>query len=124
MPTPMVYCSVFLYRVPKRKAEAFIQALKPIMKLFLDSGALSEELLQPKEMEGRFGSMSLPPAIGMSQDEDLWVEIARFKDASHMIDVHSAVSKNPHLEKLHSRFDLLITGKQVYYAEFESVQQK
>ncbi|HMB67429.1 MAG TPA: DUF1428 family protein [Candidatus Bathyarchaeia archaeon] len=124
MLTPMDYCSVFLYRVPKRKAEAFIQALKPIMKLFLDSGALSEELLQPKEMEGKFGSMSLPPAIGMSQDEDLWVEIARFKDASHMRDVHSAVSKNPHLEKLHSRFDLLITGKQVYHAEFESIQQK
>jgi len=124
MLTPMDYCSVFLYRVPKRKAEAFIQALKPIMKLFLDSGALSEELLQPKEMEGKFGSMSLPPAIGMSQDEDLWVEIARFKDASHMRDVHSAVSKSPHLEKLHSRFDLLITGKQVYHAEFESIQQK
>jgi len=120
----MVYCSVFLYRVPKRKAEAFTQALKPIMKLFLDSGALSEELLQPKEMEGKFGSMSLPPAIGMSQDEDLWVEIARFRDASHMKDVHSTVSKNPHLEKLHSRFDLLITGKQVYHAEFESIQQK
>src|SRR6058998_2853994 len=96
----MVYCSVFLYRVPKEEAEAFVQALKPIMKLFLDSGALSEELLQPKEMEGKFGSMSLPPAIGMSQDEDLWVEIARFEDASHMKDVHSAVSKNPHLEKL------------------------
>jgi hypothetical protein len=120
----MVYCSVFLYRVPKRKAEAFIQALKPIMKLFLDSGALSEELLQPTEMQGKFGSMSLPPAIGMSVDEELFVEIARFKDALHMKNVHSAVAKNPHLEKLHSRFDLLITGKQVYHAEFESVQQK
>ncbi len=120
----MAYCSVFLYRVPKRKAEAFVQALKPIMKLFLDSGALSEELLQPKEMEGKFGSMSLPPAIGMSEEEDLWVEIARFKDASHMKDVHATVAKNPHLEKFHSRFDLLITGKHVYHAEFESLQQK
>ena len=120
----LVYCSVFLYRVPKRKAEAFAQALKPIMKLFLESGALSEELLQPREMEGKFGSMSLPPAIGMAYDEELFVEIARFKDASHMRDVHATVAKNPHLEKLHSRFDLLITGKQVYHAEFESAQQK
>jgi len=94
------------------------------MKLFLDSGALSEELLQPSEMEGKFESMSLPPAIGMSEEEDLWVEIARFKDASHMKDVHAMVAKNPHLEKLHSRFDLLITGKHVYHAEFESLQQK
>ena len=120
----MAYCSVFLYRVPKRKVEAFAQALKPIMKLFLDSGALSEELLQSREMEGKFGSMSLPPAIGMANDEELFVEIARFKDASHMRAVHSAVAKNPHLEKLHSRFDLLITGKQVYHAEFESILPK
>jgi uncharacterized protein YbaA (DUF1428 family) len=120
----MVYCSVFLYRVPKRKSEAFVQALRPIMKLFTESGALSEELLQPREMEGKFGSMSLPPAIGMAEDEDLWVEIARFKDASHMKDVHATVAKNPHLESLHSRFDLLITGKHVYHAEFESLQPK
>jgi hypothetical protein len=120
----MVYCSVFLYRVPKRKAEAFVQALRPIMKLFVDSGALSEELLEPKQMEGKFGSMSLPPAIGMSADEDLWVEIARFKDASHMKDVHGMVAKNSHLDKLHSRFDLLITGKHVYHAEFESLPPK
>jgi hypothetical protein len=39
-----------------------------------------------------------------------------------MIDVHATVAKNPHLEKLHSRFDLLITGKHVYHAEFESLQ--
>src|SRR5438094_892060 len=70
------------------------------------------------------GTMSLPPAIGMSEEENLWVEIARFKDASHMKDVHATVAKNPHLEKLHSRFDLLITGKHVYHAEFESLQQK
>jgi len=34
-----------------------------------------------------------------------------FKDASHMKEVHSQVAKNPDLEKLHSRFDLLISGK-------------
>ncbi len=34
----MVYCSVFVYRVPKRKSEAFIQALRPIMKLFEEAG--------------------------------------------------------------------------------------
>src|SRR2546425_11061676 len=101
----MVYCSVFLYRVPKRKAEAFIQALRPLIKLFTDSGALSEELLQPRKMEGKFGSISLQPAIGMSDDEDLWDELARFKDVSHMKEVHAFVPKNGHLEKLHTRTD-------------------
>jgi hypothetical protein len=41
-----------------------------------------------------------------------------------MIDVHATVAKSPYLEKLHSRFDLLITGKHVYHAEFESLQPK
>ena len=118
----MAYCSVFLYRVPKRKAEAFVQALKPIMKLFEESGALSDELLRPKDMSGKFGALSLVPAIGLADDEELWVEIARFKSVGHMKDVHSVVEKNPRLEMLHSRFDLLITGKQVYHAEFELVQ--
>jgi len=118
----MPYCSIFLYRVPRRKAEAFVQALKPIMKLFEEAGCLSEELLRPQEMAGKYGALSLPAGIGLRGDEDLWIEIARFKDPSHMKDVHGIVAKNPDLERLHSRFDLLISGKQVYHAEFESLQ--
>jgi len=117
----MAYCSVFLYRVPKKKAEAFQAAIKPIMKLFEDAGCLSEELLRPKDMSGRFGAMSLTPAVGLSDSEELWIEIARFKDAAHMKDVHAKVAKNEDLERHHSRFDMLISGKQVYHAEFESI---
>ena len=117
----MVYCSVFLYRVPKKKSESFLQALRPIMKLFEEAGCLSEELLRPRDMSAKFGAMSLPPVMGLKEDEDLWIEIARFKDATHMKDVHVTVAKNSHLEKLHSRFDMLISGKQVFHAEFESL---
>ncbi len=120
----MPYCSVFFYRVPKRKTEAFVQALKPIMRLFEEAGALSDELLRPKEMTAKFGGSSLPSAISLSADEELWIEIAKFKNATHMEDVHAIVSKNPDLDRLHSRFDLLISGKQVYHAEFESVPDK
>ncbi len=68
--------------------------------------------------------MSLTPAVGLSDAEELWIEIARFKDASHMKEVHGKVAKNPDLERLHSRFDMLISGKQVYHAEFESVPDR
>jgi Protein of unknown function (DUF1428) len=115
----MAYCSVFLYRVPRRKAEAFMHALRPIMKLFEDAGALSDELLRPKDMSAKFGGLSLPSAIELDPDEELWIEIAKFNDASHMKEVHTLVAKNPDLDKLHSRFDLLISGKHVYHAEFE-----
>jgi uncharacterized protein YbaA (DUF1428 family) len=118
----MAYCSVFLYRVPRRKAEAFVQALRPIMKLFEDAGCLSDELLRPKDMTAKFGGASLPSAVELASDEELYIEIAKFKDASHMKDVHAQVAKNPDLEKLHSRFDLLISGKHVYHAEFESLR--
>ena len=118
----MTYCSIFLYRVPRRKVEAFVQALRPIMRLFEDSGCLSDELLRPKDMNAKFGGLTLPSAIDLNSDEELWVEIARFRDASHMKAVHSTVAKNPDLEKLHSRFDLLISGNHVYHAEFESVE--
>jgi uncharacterized protein YbaA (DUF1428 family) len=117
----MAYCSVFLYRVPRRKSEAFVHALKPIMKLFEDAGCLSDELLRPKDMSAKFGGLSLPDAIELETDEEVWIEIARFKDTSHMKEVHSMVAKNPNLERLHSRFDLLISGKRVYHAEFESL---
>lgn len=92
------------------------------MKLFEDAGCLSDELLRPKDMTAKFGGASLPSAVELSSDEELWIEIAKFKDASHMKEVHSQVAKSPDLEKLHSRFDLLITGKQVYHAEFESMR--
>ena len=93
------------------------------MKLFEDAGCLSDELLRPKDMTAKFGGASLPLAVELASDEELWIEIAKFKDASHMKEVHSQVAKNPDLEKLHSRFDLLISGKQVYHAEFESLRR-
>ncbi len=111
-----------MYRVPKRKAEAFVHALSPIMKLFEEAGCLSDELLRPKNMAAKFGGASLPTAMALNEDEDLWIEIAKFKDENHMREVHSTVAKNSNLDKLHSRFDLLISGKQVYHAEFESIQ--
>ncbi len=120
----MAYCSVFLYRVPRKKAEAFVQALKPIMKLFEDSGAVSEELLKPVDTPANFGALSFPEAVSTAEDEELWIEIARFKDAGHMQHVHDVVAKNPRLEVLHSRFDLLITGKQVYHAEYVETKHK
>lgn len=91
------------------------------MKLFEDAGCLSDEVLKPKDMSAKFGGVSLPSVIELGPDEEIWIEIAKFKDASHMKEVHSVVSKNPDLDKLHSRFDLLISGKQVYHAEFESL---
>src|SRR5437588_10969409 len=106
----MAYCSVFLYRVPRRKAEAFVQALRPIMTLFEDAGCLSDELLRPKDITAKFGGASLPSDVELANDEELCIEIAKSKDASHMKDVHSPVAKNPDLETLHSRFDLLICG--------------
>ena len=118
----MVYCSVFLYRVPKKKAESFVQALKPIMRLFEESGCLSDELLRPRDLSAKFGALSLTPAVGLNDDEELWIEIARFKNLAHMKDVHATVARNPNLERFHSRFDLLISGKQVYHGEFESFQ--
>src|SRR2546428_13512452 len=100
----MAYCSVFLYRVPRRKAEAFVHALKPIMKLFEDAGCLSDELLRPKDMTAKFVGASLPLAVELAIDEELGIEIAKFKDASHMKKDHSQVARHPDLEKLHSRF--------------------
>ena len=92
------------------------------MKLFEEAGCLSDELLRPKDMVAKFGGNSIPTAMALSDDEDLWIEIAKFKDENHMKEVHSTVAKNSNLDKLHSRFDLLISGKQVYHAEFESIQ--
>ncbi len=120
----MAYCSIFLYRVPKKKAESFVQALRPIMKLFEEAGAAGEELLKPVDVSAKFGAMSIPEAVNLSEDEELWIEIARFKDAGHMRHVHDIVAKNPRLEQLHSRFDLLINGKQVYHAEFIDAKPK
>src|SRR5260370_7928241 len=101
----MAYCSVFLYRVPRRKAEAFVHALIPIMKLFEDAGCLSDELLRPKDMTAKFGGASLSSALELSGDEELWIEIAKFKDASHMKETHSQAPNNTALQTLHSTSD-------------------
>src|SRR2546428_1932460 len=99
----MAYCSIFLYRVPKKKAEAFVQALRPIMKLFEDAGCMGEELLKPVEMSAKFGAMSIPEAVNLPKEEEFWIEIARLQDARHMQQLHDGVGKNPRPDQLPSR---------------------
>src|SRR2546428_10179447 len=106
----MAYCSIFLYRVPKKKAEAFVQALRPIMKLFEDAGCMGEELLKPVNISAKFGAMSIPEAVNLPEAEELWIEIARLKDASPIQHVHDVFAKNPRLDQPHSRFELLTNG--------------
>src|SRR2546425_9814237 len=108
----MAYCSIFLYRVPKKKAEAFVQALRPIMKLFEDAGCMGEELLKPVGTSAKFGAMSIPEAVNLPEGEELLIENARVRDASHKQNVHDVGAKKPRPEQLHSRFDLLINGEQ------------
>src|SRR5438552_6969107 len=106
----MAYCSVFLYRVPRRKAEAFVQALRPIMKLFEDAGCLSDELLRPKDMTAKFGGASLPSAVELASDEELWIEIARSRVAPNMKTFHPQVLRTPILEKLTTKSVSFLLG--------------
>ncbi len=68
----MAYCPVFLYRIPKGESEAFVQALRPIMRLFEESGCLSEALLRPRDMKAKYGVLSRPAEISLAEDYDLF----------------------------------------------------
>lgn len=98
------------YRVPKKNHDALVENLKKFVSWFEKNGVLIEyyRFEGGQSMEG-MPMQSIDKVLSVAEDEDLWIELHRYKDRKHRDDTFAKMMQDKSLASLGSEFFGLIT---------------
>lgn len=103
------YVQVYLYRVPKKNHDEMVQLEKKIEAGWKNHGILHSEffLLSPHETVRGFTNFS--ERISAEQDEEVWVEVQRYRDRTHRDEIFAAIRKDTPMLELFGKWYGLVT---------------
>jgi uncharacterized protein YbaA (DUF1428 family) len=112
---------LYIYRVPKENASAFLQIQKEAASLYKKYGALDDETFKPSNLEPKYGCIAFPDALNLKDDERIFFSVTRFHNKSHEDQVMAKVNSDERINDLYDRVTHLIEVNRVVRGEFELV---
>src|SRR5436309_15390034 len=77
------HAQFFVYKVPVKNHDAFLDAEKKLATIFRRNGMLASEFYQLAPEDLFKGSTSIGKAVSASSDDELWIEVERYRDLEH-----------------------------------------
>jgi len=113
------YIQLYLYRVPKKNHRAMVQLQGEIAELWNGHEILGSERFQLTEAETFRGFTNLIETVSAKPDEEVWVELYRFRDRQHRDDIVAKIRDDPNAGPLFGKFyELVSPGKNSIMADF------
>jgi uncharacterized protein YbaA (DUF1428 family) len=131
------YLQHFLYRVPKKNHDAFVQNLKQFVPWFKKHGARVEyyklgrsetkAAIDSAKQSGMDVMDSIDKALSTSAEdeekEEVWIEQQYFRDYKHCEEVYATMMQDKSIEPLGNEFFGLITqGKKMIIGGFNRLR--
>ena len=85
-----MFVVVYHYRVPRERAKRYVMLEKEAMEVYMEHGCLGIEIYRDAE------------------DPTHWMEINRFRDREHYLEVMKAVEEDPRIKRLYEEFTSVI----------------
>lgn len=85
-----MFVVVYHYKVPPEKAKEYVMLEKRAMEVCREHGCLGIEIYRD------------------AQDPTHWMEINRFKDREHYLEVMKAMERDPRVRRLYKEFTTII----------------
>ena len=89
------YVQVFLYRVPKANHDSFAATGEKLFAIFRRYGILGSDLYVCKDARIFKGFRDLREALEAVPEEEVWVEIDRYRDQADSLRVIEGIGKDP-----------------------------
>ena len=113
------YVQFFLYRVPKKNHDAMMELEKRIEDGWKKHGILHSEFLQLTPHETIRGFTNFAEKISAQPDEEVWVEVQRYRSREHRDELFAAVRKDtPLLELFGKWYGLVAQGENSTMGDF------
>jgi uncharacterized protein YbaA (DUF1428 family) len=123
------YLQLFFYRAPKKNHDAIAKNLKQFVPWFQKHGVRIEYYqLGNSETQAAIDSAkesgmdvmeSVPKALSIDEDEEVWIEQQYFRDYKHCEDIYAKMMQDKSIEPLGNEFFGLITqGKKMITGGF------
>ena len=103
------YVQFFLYRVPKKNHNAMMELEKQIEDGWKKHGILGSEFFQMTPHETVRGFTNFGERISANHDEEVWVEVQRYRSREHRDEIFAAVRRDTPLLELFGKWYGLVT---------------
>jgi len=97
------YVQLFLYRVPKANHEAFAATEEKLFAIFRKHGILGSDLYVCRDARIFKGFRDLREALAAAPEEEVWIEIDRYRDQAGSRRVIEGIAKDPEAGPLFGR---------------------
>jgi uncharacterized protein YbaA (DUF1428 family) len=117
------YAQLFIYRVPKKNHDAMVLLQKQLTGIYRKHGTLLSEFFQLNLTEAFEGFTSIAKTVPIVPDEELWVELERYKDRGHRDKVVKAVGQDENAGPLFGQFMGLVSQEhRMIMGDFERIR--
>ena len=97
------YVQVFLYRVPSANHDSFAATEEELFAIFRRHGILGSDLYVCKDARIFKGFRDLRAAFEAAPDEELWIEMDKYRDQADSLRVIEGIGKDPEAGPLFGR---------------------
>lgn len=95
-----MYTVTYLYRIDKENRKAFLETNDKLKEIFLDNGALEDEIYQADDLTGKNGCRGIVDLVEVKSDERVFFGQSVFRNQPHYEEVLERVRQNEEAEQL------------------------
>ena len=115
-----MYVSIYIYRVPRENAAAFLDVQKEAAAIYKRHGALVDETYALASLEAKYGCAAFAQALDVEKGEEVFFGLSRFRDRAHHDEVMTQVDGDERINELYDEVTKLLDVGRVVRGEFES----
>ena len=113
-----MYLEIYLYPVTVENKEQFLQINREAEHIYKEYGALESETYVATSIHPEYGCAGMESAVELFENEILMMEITRYHNKSHQIQVLEKVDRDERITMLYKQMTTVIDMTRTIRGEF------
>ncbi len=113
-----MYLEIYLYPVTEENKEQFLQINREAERIYKDYGAIESETYVATSIQPEYGCTGMVSAVELLEKEILMMEINRYHNKRHQIQVLEKVDQDERINTLYNQMTKVIDMSRTVRGEF------